>query len=233
MVLYINEIKITIKKEGCTVNESKYNCIFSTAENIDLDLVKGKVLILFPNARNTRAFFDKLESVKSRIKEVKVVTKSPKDFVKVVFYDHKTIKAGGGIVSNDSGDLLMIYRNGKWDFAKGKLDEGETLAECAVREVEEECGVKVAIESDLAVTRHTYKGSKDNVMKYTKWYEMTLLGDENKLIPQREEGIEKVEWKNREEAFELLKNSYNSLTWLLEKYYKLKGTNSFISLPNL
>lgn len=233
MVLYINGIKITIKKEGSKVNESKYNGIFSTADKIQLDAVNGKVLLLFPKVSSARAFFDKLASSKRKIKEVKIITKSPKKFLKEAFSDHEVVKAGGGIVSNEKGELLMIYRRGVWDFAKGKLDKGESLKECAEREVEEECGVKVKVIDELAVCRHTYKGSKDNVMKYTKWYRMVLSNGSNELKPQVEEGIEKVEWKTKEEAFLLLEESYPSLTWLLKKYYKLKGTNSFMSLPNL
>ena len=69
-------------------------------------------------------------------------------------------------------------------------------------------------------------------MKVTTWYAMDLVEDKN-MQPQKEEGIEKVEWKTREEVETLLKNSYASLRWLYKKYYKLNGTNSFISLPNL
>ena len=232
MVLYINDIKITIKKEGSTVKQSKYNCIFSTAENIDLNIVKGKVLLLFPKADQTRVFFDELESVKNKIRDVKIITHSPKEFAETVFNDHKTILAGGGIVSNENGELLMIYRNKKWDFPKGKLDKGEEIIECAEREVEEECMVKVSVGNKICKTRHTYKGSKDDVMKVTYWYEMELKDDSN-MAPQKNEGIEKVEWKTPEEAIELLNDSFKSLTWLLEKYHKLKGTNSLISLPNL
>ena len=38
--------------------------------------------------------------------------------------------------------LLMIFRRGKWDLPKGKLDKGETFERCAVREIEEETGFR-------------------------------------------------------------------------------------------
>ena len=51
------------------------------------------------------------------------------------------IIAAGGLVTNENNELLMIFRRGKWDLPKGKLDKGETIEECAIREVEEETGI--------------------------------------------------------------------------------------------
>ena len=51
------------------------------------------------------------------------------------------ITAGGGLVRNSQGELLVIFRRGKWDLPKGKAEKGETLEQTAVREVEEECGL--------------------------------------------------------------------------------------------
>src|SRR5436190_23606499 len=45
------------------------------------------------------------------------------------------VEAAGGLVYNENGDVLMIFRKGKWDLPKGKLDDGEDIASCAVREV--------------------------------------------------------------------------------------------------
>ena len=46
------------------------------------------------------------------------------------------IKAGGGVVNNNKNQILFIYRLKRWDLPKGKLDKGETIRECAEREVE-------------------------------------------------------------------------------------------------
>ena len=67
------------------------------------------------------------------------------------------IIAGGGLVFNESDELLMIYRRGKWDLPKGKLDDGETINDCALREVKEETGLAdVEILEAVGITYHDY-----------------------------------------------------------------------------
>ena len=56
-----------------------------------------------------------------------------------------TIYAAGGIVYNNSQQILMIFRNNFWDLPKGKLELNEKIEDCAIREVEEETGVKELI----------------------------------------------------------------------------------------
>ncbi len=51
------------------------------------------------------------------------------------------IQAGGGLVLNEKNELLMIFRRGKWDLPKGKIDAGETIDMTALREVSEETGL--------------------------------------------------------------------------------------------
>ena len=49
--------------------------------------------------------------------------------------------AGGGVVFDKKKNVLLIFRNGKWDLPKGHLDKNEHIEDCAIREVEEECGI--------------------------------------------------------------------------------------------
>src|SRR5664279_3017377 len=74
------------------------------------------------------------------------------------FFKHfKLVKAAGGLVKNKEGEVLLILRRGKWDLPKGKLDDGETLPECALREVTEETGLtKIDIVDEISTTYHTY-----------------------------------------------------------------------------
>jgi ADP-ribose pyrophosphatase YjhB (NUDIX family) len=106
----------------------------------------------------------------------------------------KSITAGGGIVLNDGGETLFIFRMGKWDLPKGKWDEGETIEACALREVKEETGLtNVALLKEVGKTYHTYKEKKKYILKTTVWFLMKAPGDQL-LIPQTEEDIESMEW---------------------------------------
>ena len=53
----------------------------------------------------------------------------------------KVIKAAGGVVQNSQNKYLLIFRRGKWDLPKGKIDKGETIKNAATREVMEETGL--------------------------------------------------------------------------------------------
>jgi len=128
------------------------------------------------------------------------------------------VPAAGGIVKNQEGEILMIYRWEKWDLPKGKVEAGEKLDEAAVREVVEECGIpEPKILRKLPSTYHTYESKGKSILKETHWYEMAI---DNKpaLEPQREEDITKAEWVAPEIVRERLEDSYASLQWLFEQY---------------
>ncbi|MDF4223451.1 NUDIX hydrolase [Maribacter sp. M208] len=119
--------------------------------------------------------------------------------------------AGGGVVKNREGKVLFIYRNDKWDLPKGKLDKGESIEECAVREVEEETGVKgLVIDRYIRTTYHIFKRNGVNKLKQVYWYEMRT-NFEGKLKPEKKEGIFKVRWKGPDKIEKALENSYANI----------------------
>lgn len=125
----------------------------------------------------------------------------------------KTIIAAGGLVFNENDELLMIYRRGKWDLPKGKLDEGERIEDCAVREVMEETGLKeITRGALLTISYHTYfdKWVGEEVIKETHWYKMTAPGTQS-LIPQIEEDIELIRWVSGAALEECLQDSYENI----------------------
>jgi len=127
------------------------------------------------------------------------------------------IEAAGGLVFNKDGDILMIFRNGKWDLPKGKLEMGESVEECAIREVEEECGVSgIIIENKIKDTYHTYVLEGENILKKTYWYKMKT-DYSAKLVPQIEEGITKVSWVDKDQISKKLKNSYGNISDVLNE----------------
>lgn len=123
-------------------------------------------------------------------------------------------KAAGGLVYNPKGEILFIYRNGKWDLPKGGIEKNEGKKEAAIREVEEETGVKnLKIIEKLDKTYHIFKRNGKFRLKITYWYKMETSFMEN-LIPQKEEGIEKAVWVQPNQIAELLENSYENIKLL-------------------
>ncbi len=131
----------------------------------------------------------------------------------------KIIKAGGGLVRNGEGELLLIFRRGKWDLPKGKLDEGETIEACAIREVEEETGVKhLALGELISVTWHEYfdKWLGEEVIKETHWFRMDVAGVPV-LVPQTEEDITAIEWTKKSDLPQRMEQSYITIIDVLEE----------------
>ena len=125
-------------------------------------------------------------------------------------------KAGGGLVYNKEGDVLFIFRNGKWDLPKGGTEKNETIEETAMREVEEETGVNGLVITDkLQKTYHIFKRNGRYKLKITQWFEMRTKYEG---IPQgqADEGIERVEWVNPKDIKFLLENSYENIKLLFE-----------------
>jgi ADP-ribose pyrophosphatase YjhB (NUDIX family) len=126
----------------------------------------------------------------------------------------KIQKAAGGKVLNVNNEVLFIYRFQKWDLPKGKINKGEKKQECAIREVEEECGIEnLIIKKKLETTYHIFKRNNKTILKITYWYLMKT-DFEGQLIPQTEEDIEKVVFKNTDETEIALKNTYENIKLL-------------------
>jgi 8-oxo-dGTP pyrophosphatase MutT (NUDIX family) len=123
-------------------------------------------------------------------------------------------KAGGGLVYNKKGEVLFIFRGGKWDLPKGGTEKGEDIEETAMREVEEETGVnKLKITKKLQKTYHVFKRNGTYRLKITHWFEMHS-DFEGIPLGQIEEGIEKAVWLHPREMPEVLKNSYENIKLL-------------------
>ena len=121
------------------------------------------------------------------------------------------IKAAGGLVHTDDDEILLIFRNGKWDLPKGKLDPGEELEACAVRELKEETGLEnVKPEKPLCITYHTYHQQGKFILKESHWFLMKAERQGN-FIPQVEEGIEKVQWVPVEKLASYMENTHASI----------------------
>ena len=127
----------------------------------------------------------------------------------------KVVKAGGGIVKNINDETLFIYRRNKWDLPKGKMDNGETIDQTALREVKEETGIKNLSIIDFKMnTYHVFKKGKEYRLKETSWFNM-LSTHEGRFSPESKEGITKVVWKSNKKI-KKIKNTFPNIKLLLD-----------------
>lgn len=138
-----------------------------------------------------------------------------KDYIK----DKIIIEAAGGLVFNEKNELLMIFRRGYWDLPKGKVDEGETLEQCAVREVQEETGLHlIQLGAFLTTTYHTYVLKGQIILKPSHWFKMECQGNETP-IPQTEEDITAIQFVSKEITAQLLNEMYPTIRIVVEEYF--------------
>jgi len=142
-------------------------------------------------------------------------------FLEKISLMEKTITAVGGIVENEKGEYLLIFRKKHWDLPKGKLDDGESIETCAVREVKEETGLQqLTLGDHIDNTLHQYEEKGELVTKKTYWYHMKG-SSADELVPQTEEDIEAIKWVKRSELPQYLENSYPNIIYILHKALKM------------
>ena len=114
----------------------------------------------------------------------------------IVFYNNSII-----IVKNKRGDISL--NKSFWGFPKGHLEDGEKPAEAAVREVYEETGFRVKLNSDKPIAESRYDiNLEDGVIHKTVWfYEMKVI---NAFEKEPDDEIEEVAIVNYDEAINLL-----------------------------
>lgn len=144
------------------------------------------------------------------------------DFEKV--FDHFcsffiAVEAAGGVVADSEGRVAMIHRRGRWDLPKGHRDAGESLAECAAREIEEECGLsQLAVDEELCSTLHIYDTYGRWELKRTTWFAVRALGS-TATTPQADEDIALVEWCPIDEAMRRAEHeSYPTIAQVMHEY---------------
>jgi 8-oxo-dGTP pyrophosphatase MutT (NUDIX family) len=146
-----------------------------------------------------------------------VKTENPEKAIMTVFATYDFVEAAGGIVKRKN-NFLFIERHGLWDIPKGKMEKGEEPAETAVREIEEECGIRgPVVDRLIGVTYHTYVFKGKPTLKRNWWYAMRYDGPKN-LTPQTEEAITQAVWLPKKEWKTVLGNTYASIAEVLGMY---------------
>ncbi|MBL7951735.1 MAG: NUDIX domain-containing protein [Flavobacteriales bacterium] len=135
--------------------------------------------------------------------------------------DNVFVLAAGGLVRDEVGRLLAIKRLGKWDLPKGKVEKGEGVDTGAVREVQEECGLRaVVLIKPVISTWHTYERKGKQHLKRTEWFLMRASSEEE-LTAQSEEDIEEVRWLDEAGVRMMEADTYPSLIPVLKAWRSL------------
>jgi 8-oxo-dGTP pyrophosphatase MutT (NUDIX family) len=201
--IYINQKTLLITE---SVPESLNNFQQIDHQSFDLKIIYPLILEQYPGYN----FF--------------VLCSDAKAFFKKVIKSVPVIEAAGGLVKNERKEYLFIYRNDKWDLPKGKIEKGEKVKEAAIREVEEECGIVVKkLGKKICKTYHAYIYKGVVVLKKSYWFKMKAVG-QDKLKPQKEEGITDVRWFTRERTDVITRNTFPSILQVMETVELFKDT---------
>lgn len=152
---------------------------------------------------------------------VAIIHPDPNEVLKELENSLVLIPAAGGLVINEQGELLLMKRRGFWDLPKGKVDDGETLEQAAVREVQEETGLQAVFLGEfLTTTYHGYLLKNQRCLKPSHWFWMKVTG-KPVVSPQIEEDITEIIWISKEEVEDYVPMALPTvrdllLTWLNE-----------------
>lgn len=222
--IFINDIPVRIIDKAEAKEPAEYDLIIDgKTQRIKSKKLIDDVLIQDAAPEKVEELLQLMTANKFKdVDSITFTTEERKKVIKFVKSKFKVVEAAGGVVDKD-GKTLLIYRQRRWDLPKGKIDKGEKKRACAVREVEEETGVKVQIDQKIATTWHTYIMNRRYVLKKTHWYAMQCLDDTN-MSPQAEEKIDEVRWVTLTELRSLLYDSYRSIRNVIHEYHRMLKT---------
>jgi len=222
MNLFVNDIPIRILHPGEAPPAGHTNFEFdATAEEITKAKLIHHVWIKNVSILDFSLVLDLINSkVPTNLFSLYITPNDYKALKLSLTQKFKVIKAAGGLVRKKD-KFLMIYRMKKWDLPKGKKESGERNKQTAVREVEEECNIRVKLGKRLCTTWHTYTMNKNSMLKKTRWFVMDVV-DDSRSKPSTEEDIEELRWMTQKEVYHALENSYKSIRFVFEEYYRKK-----------
>lgn len=220
MNLFVNDIPVRVRKVGDLPDEGLYNHqIDARAEVITKARLIHHVWITNVTVDDIKIILYLLNSkVPTNLLSLEISTAEYQEVKAFIKSQFKLVKAAGGLVRKKD-KFLMIYRLKKWDLPKGKKENGERYKQTAVREVEEECNISVKLGEKVCTTWHTYTMNKNSMLKQTKWYVMNVV-DDAKMKPCLAEDIEELRWMTQKEVYHALENSYKSIQFVFEEYYR-------------
>ena len=194
-----------------------------TNEELQPYLDDSQTVIL--NNLNSPELLSLISKIQTNEIKAGIIINNVTEAVEAIKKEFTVIQASGGLVHSPDNKILLIFRRGKWDLPKGKLDDGENLVNCALREVKEETGLSdLLFEQFICITYHTYHQAEKHILKESHWH---LLKGNNKeiLIPQTDEDIEKCEWVKIDKLDPYIENAPASVIDVLTEGIRILNTN--------
>lgn len=191
----------------------------------NLSQSRSKVVLSYRNRTELREIIQYIETDTPYLEKVFITGRSFELLKQDFLACFTMVEAAGGVIINEKNQILLIFRKGKWDIPKGKVEEGESYHTAALREVAEETGitdVKIVrplenIRVNGNATWHFYKQKGERIIKPTYWFEMECHSEVS-FVPQLEEGIESMQWTDRDKLPEYFDNIYGSIRDVLDLY---------------
>ncbi len=219
MNVFINDIPLIIKRTSEKVFKHHYDLILEEGASFNSKDLVGDVLIRNVSDATIDRMVRLMEVKKlKKLHSLTLVTDKKNRLIRHLKDQFKIVKAAGGLVVKE-GKILMIHRLGMWDLPKGKLKKTEDDREGAIREVEEECNIKVEAFDKLPKTWHSYAYKGNKILKKTSWFLMNCL-DDSMMKPQAEEFIEEVKFMTPEEVEVVLPEAYASIAFVIHYYLR-------------
>jgi 8-oxo-dGTP pyrophosphatase MutT (NUDIX family) len=107
----------------------------------------------------------------------------------------EAMSAGGVVYREDAGSLLIALcgrkRAGTWNLPKGTPDDGETVEQTALREVQEETGLEIEIESELGHIEYWFTRESKRFHKLVHFF---LMGERGGSFDLHDPEFDVVEW---------------------------------------
>lgn len=209
--IYINHVEVLLKpSDKVTIQEI---------------LIPATLVLAYSGVRNNLLLYIDMVERTTVIKRMIIHYPDFEELKKDFKYHFREIKAGGGLVHNEKGEFLFIYRRGSWDLPKGKIESKETKKQATLREITEETGIKkMSIVERILITRHTYRSNVGRrIIKKSYWY--LIEAPKQVLKPQATEDIAKARWMTLEKFFSIRRKVYPNILDVLETQNHLKVIN--------